>query len=266
MGMPPFKYVLFEGAVPEITRIAAKVVELSGLAVRIRQTVDCNSAKRYEVEGSLAFECASNDAIWLIAIREGAETETLPYWAQDDGEEDPPGKRVMYLSFEGLEPTLRTYILLALQALGGELKYPLDEATRRLCAAPITKLELERRKWKASASYLVMLFMTFVTAPLQPLSGFHWPKYSRADLNTGMRQIHVQFGMEGEPDQFGRIRYAWFRIVHAAFLPFLLIGSIFAAVATGIGALLMFLYSSVTFVGKTVRLVFHMLITSHMQA
>lgn len=243
MGMQPFKEVLFEGAVPEITRIAAKVLELSGLAVRIRQTVDRKSAKRYELDGSLAFECASNDAIWLIAMREGAETETLPYWAQDYGEEDPPGKRAMYLTFGGLEPTLRTYILLALQALGGELKHPLDEEPRRLCAAPITELELERRKWKASGKQL----LTTLT------SGFTEAFYEICEV-LGIQFPHRQLHHTERQSRHVLVRIALF--------PFKLFFSILGAIIIAISAPLISLFLFVTFAGKTARLVFHMLITS----
>lgn len=256
--------VLFEGEVPEISRIAAKVAELSGLAVRIQQTVDRDASDPDDLYGSLAFECAPDDEIALSAGRAGegmfAFTQIPPAEADAtaDGQEGPPGKRAVRLMGGGHEPTLSTYIHLALEALGGELAHPVGEEFRRMCAAPITELELERRRWKASANHLLMLVMAVVTAPLQPIFCFHWPKFSRADLNNLMRKEHERHGEPGEPEQFGRIRYAWARIALIAIFPLVLIGSIFTAIVTAIGALLMFLYSSVTFIGKTARLVLHL--------
>ena len=72
MGLMYPEKVLFAGRAPDIQRIAAKVVELSGLAVRIRQKVERNTAELYELDGSLAFECASGEEIRLSVWRAGA--------------------------------------------------------------------------------------------------------------------------------------------------------------------------------------------------
>jgi hypothetical protein len=238
MGLMYPEKVLFEGPAPDIQRIAAKVAELSGLAVRIRQTVYHNTAEFNEADGVLAFECAPREEIWLSAPRAGAEM--LPYWVWDRGEKDPPGKHAVYLSLGGLEPTLKTYIRLALQALGGEAKHPLDEASRRLCAGPITELELERRKWAVSGKQLLATLISGITEPFYII----------------LEACGIKFPHRPTHRAMPRIPTGWMRI---AMFPFELLFFILGAIIMVITVPLLTLYLSVTFAGKTARLAFHLL-------
>lgn len=252
MGMTPFKEVLFEGRVPEITRIVDKVVELSGLAVRIRQTVDRNTAERYDLDAYLAFECAPDDAIWLGA---GPGAENF-FWGAADEEQYPPGKQAVYLSFGGLEPTLRTYVRLALGALGGELKHPLDEASRRLCAGPITELELERRKWKVSGKLLLTMSISGFAEAFYVICEAFGIKFPHRRLNEARRQAQEQEGVPGRPALTRKILLA---LVQIARFPFKLFFTILGAIFIAVTALLVIPYFSLTFAGKTARLAFHLL-------
>ena len=154
---------------------------------------------------------------------------------------EPPGKQTLRV-WPGLalEETFRSYVFLALEALGGEATHPLDEASRRRCVGPITELELERRKWQASGKQLLQTVISGITEPFYIILEKCGIKFPHRPTHRAMPQVPK----------------GWMRI---AMFPFELFLFILGAIIMAIAIPLLTLYFSVTFAGKTARLAFHLL-------
>lgn len=260
MGLRSEK-ILFDGGAPDIQRIAAKVAELSGLAVQIRHKLNHNMAELYELDAWLAFECAPGERVQLVIYREdGYSADEVAMADGDfglDGQQslnagadgryvEPPGKQTLRVRQKiSAEPTFRNYVFLALEALGGEFEQPLEETARALCASPITALELERRKWKRFGRELVHAVYL----------GFIMPFYLVMYMAFGI-EIVPFFQTSDQPRPPQHRRHVLLRI---AGFPFKLLFAILGAAFLALYLPLLTLFVLVAFAWKSARLAFHML-------
>jgi hypothetical protein len=261
---PPlfFDKALFDGQMPDISRIAAKVQELSGLAVCIRQPEASRVPDAYKLHGFIAFECAPDGEIELCAfdvaavlgddaLREEVELILPPPRNASEWLNEPTGKQAMHIRVwsDGLfaialDPTFLTYVLLALEALGGELDEPPKEEQRRACAAPVSELELEYRRWKGRGEQLVGVFAAGFTEPVYIMSELFGARFARGHLYQGLLSP-------------GPIRSARDVLLRIALFPLKLVGSMAMAVFIAIVAPLGGLYLALRFAAATARLAYH---------
>lgn len=250
---PLMTKVYFDERVPEKSQIAEKLHELSGMAVLIKQR---GEGKLYDLHVSLAFESDPEHEIELTAYRAGAvaqstEVAMLPAELARTitGFEEPPGKQTLHLrDYRSYELTLATYALLALEALGGELAYPLSEESRRMCAQPLTPQALERREWKSFAGIVPVILLSVIFTPFYLIFGSSGIDSSRKHLNKTMKKVHEWTGDPGEAPQISRLRYAmgWLSL-----LPF----KVFTVIAAAIGAMVYILYLPIAFILYSARYV-----------
>ncbi len=261
---PPlfFNKALFAGQMPDISRIAAKVQELSGLAVRIRQPKASMVSDACKLHGFVAFECAPDGEIELCAfdvaavlgddaLREEVELILPPPRHASEWLNEPTGRQAIHLRVwsDGLlaialDPTFLTYVLLALEALGGDIEEQPKEEQRRACAAPITELELEYRRWKGRGEQLVAVFVAGFTEPIYIMSELFGARFARGHLYQGLLSP-------------GPIRSARDVLLRIALFPLRFVGATATATIIAIVAPLGALYLSLRFAAATARLVYH---------
>jgi hypothetical protein len=153
--MPPVSAeVRFDGRAPALSRIAEKVTELSGLGLSIQEVEPGDQG--YDIHARLAFACAQDDQLEVRAYRPGAvrafydeafQGVPQPMDRFVQGLKEPAGTQAVYLrSHTGLDPTLLTVTILALEALGGRARDPISEEERCQYGTPITVAQLEERR------------------------------------------------------------------------------------------------------------------------
>jgi len=103
-----FEEVAFDGRAPQLSRIADKISELSGLPVVVTESGPDVKGDLYDLHGYLAFACAPAQQLEIHAYRDGAVRKLcLPMGKCVRGMHEPAGTQSVYLrSFIGQEPTL----------------------------------------------------------------------------------------------------------------------------------------------------------------
>src|SRR5262245_32551971 len=106
--------VVFEGPVPELSHIADKVTELSGLPLSITESGADVTGDLYDLHAHLAFDCAPETQMEVHAYRAGAVKEfydqtfggaDLPMAKRVQGLNEPAGTLAVYLrGYIGQEP------------------------------------------------------------------------------------------------------------------------------------------------------------------
>jgi hypothetical protein len=157
MGMV-FGEVAFDGRAPELSRIADKITEVSGLPVSVTGSAADVEGDLYDMHTSLAFACAPEERLEVHTYLPGAVREfyneaiegiELPTAKFVQGMSEPAGTQTVYLrGYIGQEPTLLAVAILALEALGGHPRHPTSEELRREYGKPITTTQLTERRRK----------------------------------------------------------------------------------------------------------------------
>lgn len=172
--------VIFEGGAPELSSIADKVAELSGLALSIRELSADVKANLYDLQGYLAFACAPGTQLEVYAYRAGAVRELyhqtfgdadLPIARCVQGLHEAEGTQAVYLrGYLGQELTLLVMTTLALEALGGRPREPIGDEERRHYGTPITPAQLHKRHRKLARQTWPILLVGLLLLPvLTPL-------------------------------------------------------------------------------------------------
>jgi hypothetical protein len=122
--------VVFDGEAPELSAIADKVTELSGLPLSVAD----GDGDLYDLHAHLAFACAPETQLEVHAYPAGAVKEfyhqtfgdaDLPFARCVQGLNEPAGTQAVYLrGYIGQEPTLLFVTILTLEALGGRPSTP----------------------------------------------------------------------------------------------------------------------------------------------
>jgi hypothetical protein len=133
--------VVFDGQAPELSSIAGKVAELSGLPLSVTDSGADVKAGLYDLHAYLAFACHPETPLRLHSYRAGAVKELYhqtfgearrPIAKCVQGLNEAPGTQTVYLhGYVGQEPTLLFVTELALEALGGRPRTPMAEEVRR---------------------------------------------------------------------------------------------------------------------------------------
>src|SRR5262245_44568951 len=173
MGMV-FGEATFDGRAPDLSCIADKITELSGLPVSVTESAAEVKGELYDMHASLAFSCAPAERLELhtylpAAVREfcneafeGIEFPTAKFV---QGMSEPAGTQTVYLrGYIGQDPTLMIVSILALEALGGRPKHPILDEMRREYGKPITTSQLIERhrklrkqgRWQAAIVLLLL--------------------------------------------------------------------------------------------------------------
>jgi hypothetical protein len=151
--------VSFAAPAPALAAVATRASELCGLAVEARESSAAVKGQLFDHHGALVFACAPGVAVEAYAYRPGAvraHVEGLfgdaghPVAFPVQGLHEPEGTQTIYLRAPlNAEPTLLVVVLLALEALGGQMTEPLGEEERRAYGGRLTEAELieARREW-----------------------------------------------------------------------------------------------------------------------
>src|SRR5262245_7847264 len=125
---------IFDSQAPELSRIAEKIQELSGLAITVHESGPEIKGDLYDFHAQLAFTSAPKTQLEIRAYRPGAVKEfyqrafgdrELPFPKMIQGMNDPPNTQTIHLQgYIGQEPTLFVMTQLALEALGGRSSHP----------------------------------------------------------------------------------------------------------------------------------------------
>jgi hypothetical protein len=172
--------VAFDWHAPDLSRIAEKITELSGLPLKVIESGADVKADLYDWHAHLMFTCDPEVQLKLHCYRAGAVQECyrqtfgdarLPMAKYVQGLNEAPGTQTVYLrGYVGQELTLLLVTELALEALGGRPHHPISEEVRREYGAPInaTQLEARRRQAKKQAldTALVGVLLLPVLIPL----------------------------------------------------------------------------------------------------
>jgi hypothetical protein len=168
--------VVFDGQAPELSRIAEKVTELSGLPLSVKDSGADLKADLYHLHAHLAFACEPKTQLELHSYRAGAVKEfyrrtcgdaPLPMAQYVQGLNEAPGTQTVYLrGYVGQEPTLLFVTQLALEALGGRPRHPLSEELRREYGTPITATQLAARRRKMEKQLLATALVGVVLLPV----------------------------------------------------------------------------------------------------
>jgi hypothetical protein len=207
MGMV-FGELAFDGRAPDLSRIADKITELSGLPVCATESGADVKGDLYDMHTRLAFACAPEEQLALHTylpgtVRrfhnqafEGIEPRPAKFV---EGMGEPAGTQTVYLrSYIGQDPTLMTVSILALEALGGRPRHPISAEMKREYGTPITAPQLaERRRilrkqgrWGVAVVLLllpVLLPLCFVGF-LAFLVSMPWLILKRYQLSRGPRR------------------------------------------------------------------------------
>jgi len=172
--------VAFEGRAPQLSDIADKITELSGLPLSVTESGADVKGDLFDLHGYLAFACAAEQPLEIYAYRGRAVRDLceemfgnvrLPMTKCVQGINEPAGTQSVYLTgYLGQEPTLLVATTLALEALGGRPKYPIGDEARREYGTPITPAQLEERRRKVAkqmrSAVMVGLLLLPVIIPL----------------------------------------------------------------------------------------------------
>jgi hypothetical protein len=200
--------VSFDVKAPELSRIADKVTELSGLPLSVTESGADVKGNLHDLHAYLAFACYPEARLELDSYRPGAVKEfyqqtlgdtCLPMAKYVQGLNEAPGTQTVYLrGYVGQEPTLLFVTQIALESLGGRPRNPISEEVRREYGTPITVSQLDTRRRKvrkqAQAAALVGVLLLPVLIPLW-LVGFvlfvvmlpwrMWKAYKTVPLKMG---------------------------------------------------------------------------------
>lgn len=152
--------VAFQGRAPQLSDIADKITEVSGLPLSVTESGEDVKGDLYDLHGYLAFACAPEQQLEIHAYRGGAVRKLceemfgnvrLPIRKCVQGTNEPAGTQSVYLrGYIGQELTLLATTTLALEALGGRPKHPVGDEERREYETPITPAQLEERRRKVA--------------------------------------------------------------------------------------------------------------------
>lgn len=160
--------VVFDGGVPPIGRVIARVRELTGLALSTRESPDSlESAKVFHVQ--LAFACAPSTEVLAYAYdRAALEAFVNRMGAQVaaaigpilEGMDEARGTQTLYLRiYLGQDPTLLLATAYALEQMGGRPHPALTPNEREDCGRTLTEGEVTRRcrhaRWRSAAGMAV---------------------------------------------------------------------------------------------------------------
>lgn len=149
----------FDRPTPCATRIAEAVAELTGQRVTVEDFGPDVRGPLSALNAFLAFTAFPHARVELTAYDGDAVLEHLrktglagtPVARATMGANDAPGTQTVYVqTYLGAEPTLFFATALALEALGGRLAEPADEAMRREYGVRVSHAELNRRRRAAS--------------------------------------------------------------------------------------------------------------------
>ena len=174
-----FDQVSFDGRTPNLTQIAETVAELTQLPVVVEESDAELKQDLYDQHGHIAFACAAKELLELFSYRSGAVRQLcddmfdgvdVPIAKHVTGLNEPPGTQTLYLrGAVGLE-TLMGATRVALEALGGRPRHPLDDETRRYYGRPVSEAELMERlrqlRRQVQRATVLWVLLLPVTLPL----------------------------------------------------------------------------------------------------
>lgn len=164
--------VTFDGDLPTIDDVCAGITDLTGLKTIVVQLLADDPSK---LDAEIAFECATENYIeidvakkssWCdgsTSLESGASCEHSPV------DQESSKLTVRVTAHIGQDETLTTAAKLALEKLGGQLDYPLDEDVRREFETTIDESKflsrLRKRGIKNTLVSLLLLPLLIVWIP-----------------------------------------------------------------------------------------------------
>jgi hypothetical protein len=169
-----FEEVVFDGRAPQLSHIADKITELSGLPLGVIESGPDVKGDLYDLHGYLAFACAPKQQLEIHAYRDGTvRKHRLPMGKCVQGMHEPSGTQSVYLrSFIGQEPTLLLAATLALEAMGGHPKHLPGDEVRREYGTPVTPAQLAERQRKLAGKLWPAVGIALLLLPVAMLLWF----------------------------------------------------------------------------------------------
>jgi hypothetical protein len=181
--------VSFPERPPSLEALAEKMTARGGLPVRAEPVE--SEPGWYRLHGRLSFACLPGLSVEVYCYSEEQRRRNVEMFVEfglvspKAGEEPlQPGCVVHVRSYLGVEPTLFFQTELALEELGGTLREPFDEETRRQYGGPLSEDELLRRVrdqaaamrpvWWASAFLMPLLLPVHLAWTLVRLPWLLW--------------------------------------------------------------------------------------------
>lgn len=167
--------VTFDAPAPAAEVIAARVTELVGLPVIVRESPPELRGALHDLHAQIAFQANPKAEVELTAYRAGAVKEHLRLTGMDamstasvvEGSKEAVGKQTVYVrGYVGQEPTLLLVTTLALEALGGQLREPMPDDVRREYSRSVSADELRRRHRKMQRQGLLKLAAGVLLLPV----------------------------------------------------------------------------------------------------
>lgn len=174
MGIHVFK-VTFDAPAPTAAAIAARVTELVGLPLILRESPPEIRGTLHDLHAQMAIEAYPKSEIELTAYRVGAVKEHLRLTGMDalpianavQGANEVLGEQTVYVrGYVGQEPTLLLATTLALESLDGRLSEPMSEDIRHEYGRSISLDELRRRHRKVQKQGLLTLVVGMLLLPV----------------------------------------------------------------------------------------------------
>ena len=174
MGML-FAHVAFNERAPSLSEICDKIEEITSLSVVV---LEQNSNELHELNARIAFKCAPENEIELLAYRPGAPgrfcdetfvepSHSLVMKSIVQGANEPSGTQTVYLrGYMGQEETLMHVAKLALATLGGMPRIKISDDARRIYGRRITADELDARYREMVRQNQWATWFTIVMLPL----------------------------------------------------------------------------------------------------
>lgn len=167
--------VIFDAPAPTATKIAARVEEIVGLPLVVRDSSPEIKGSLFDLDAQLAFAVYPRSQIEVTAYRAGAVREHLRLTGVDvmpiadvvQGSNEATGQQTVYVEgYVGQEPTLLLATTFALETLGGRLGKPMPDHVRRDYGQSVSVDELRRRYRKVQRQGLLALAAGVVLLPI----------------------------------------------------------------------------------------------------
>ena len=179
-----FAKISFEEHVPPFSDICSQITEICGLPVIVLGLLD---DKLYDLHAAIAFECAQDVTLELIAYRQGAVGQFCEDACDEErilgtllknvvqGANEPIGTQSIYLrGYLGQDTTLMNTTKLALESLGGIPTEPISDEDQSNFGRTICKSELRERhntmKREMQKVFIVNVLMLPLLIPFMVVS------------------------------------------------------------------------------------------------
>jgi hypothetical protein len=169
-------HAIFDSPAPDLSRIAEKIQELSGLAVTVEESGPEIKGDLYDFHAQLAFTGAPETQLKIWAYRPDARKEFYQRTFGDQespfftkmirGINEPPNTQAVHLQgYIGQEQTLFVMTQLALEAIGGHSPRLISEQMRQDYGKPITPAQLKARHRKWAREMFPLFLIGFMLLP-----------------------------------------------------------------------------------------------------